>query len=51
MDYDLDVEEDILKTGWFVIPPEAVIQKETFYSLEKQLVRRLCPALKKIPTE
>ncbi len=41
----------IPKKGCFVIPPGAVIQKETFYALEKQLIWRLCPVLKKIPTE
>ncbi len=41
----------IPKKGWFVFPPGAVIQKETFYALEKQLVWRLCQVLKGIPTE
>ncbi len=41
----------IPKNGWFVIPFAAVIQKETFFALEKQLVWRLCQVLKKVPTE
>jgi len=55
VNYQLTIQKlrdrDIPKTVWFVIPPEAVIQKETFYALEKLLVWRLYPVLKKVPAE
>ncbi len=39
--------EYIPKMIWFVIPREAVIQRESFYALEKLLIWRLCQCLKR----